>query len=63
MVLKATYKTDARNDSYLPRVVFIESVRTPFLQSNGMFRELLSVDLQRHALLGKICNFIFLYMI
>lgn len=40
------------NFSTLPRVVFVESARTPFLQSNGMFRELLSVDLQRYALLG-----------
>ncbi|KAL3072513.1 hypothetical protein niasHS_017487 [Heterodera schachtii] len=30
--------------------VLIDAVRTPFLQSNTTFRELLAVDLQRHAL-------------
>uniref|UniRef100_A0A914HDF2 acetyl-CoA C-acyltransferase n=1 Tax=Globodera rostochiensis TaxID=31243 RepID=A0A914HDF2_GLORO len=31
-------------------VVLLDAVRTPFLQSNTTFRELLAVDLQRHAL-------------
>ncbi|CAK5036015.1 unnamed protein product [Meloidogyne enterolobii] len=33
-----------------PNVVLIDAVRTPFVVSNTVFRELLAVDLQRHAL-------------
>lgn len=35
-----------------PNVVLIDAVRTPFVLSNTVFRELLAVDLQRHALKG-----------
>jgi len=35
-----------------PNVVLIDAVRTPFVVSNTVFRELLAVDLQRHALRG-----------
>lgn len=34
-------------------VVLIDAVRTPFLLSNGTYRDLMAVDLQRHALRCK----------
>lgn len=42
-------------------VVLINAVRTPFLLSNGAYRDLMAVDLQRHALrckffFEKICS-------
>ena len=46
-------KTESSSSSgKKPNVVLIDAVRTPFVLSNTVFRELLAVDLQRHALKG-----------
>lgn len=36
----------------VPNIVLIDAVRTPFVQSNTVYKELMSVDLQRRALQG-----------
>ena len=41
----------------MPNVVLVDAVRTPFVQSNGVFRDMMAVDLQRAALLGILFNF------
>jgi hypothetical protein len=35
-----------------PNVVLIDAVRTPFVTSNGVFKDMWAVDLQRTALNG-----------
>jgi hypothetical protein len=45
-------RVDSSSSSKKPDIVLIDAVRTPFVQSNTVFRELLAVDLQRHALKG-----------
>lgn len=35
-----------------PNIVLVDAVRTPFLQSRTMFKNMMAMDLQRAALLG-----------
>lgn len=37
-----------------PNIVLVDAVRTPFLQSRTMFKNMMAVDLQRAALLGIV---------
>jgi hypothetical protein len=45
-------KTEMPTKNKATNVVLLDAVRTPFVLSNTVFRELLAVDLQRHALKG-----------
>ena len=44
------------NQSQNRDIVLIEAVRTPFAISNGVFKDMWAVDLQRAALTGFITN-------
>nr|CAD2198995.1 unnamed protein product [Meloidogyne enterolobii] len=50
LVSNASITTQQQTQQTRPNVVLIDAVRTPFVVSNTVFRELLAVDLQRHAL-------------
>lgn len=38
----------------ISNVVVVDAVRTPFAVSNTVFKDLMAVDLQRHALKGSL---------
>uniref|UniRef100_A0A915D0E4 acetyl-CoA C-acyltransferase n=1 Tax=Ditylenchus dipsaci TaxID=166011 RepID=A0A915D0E4_9BILA len=47
---KASLPSHSRAQRTIPNVVLVDAVRTPFVVSNTVYKELMAVDLQRHAL-------------
>lgn len=52
--------TPTTNRQNTPNVVLIDAVRTPFVQSNGVFKDMWAVDLQRAALVGITLKILYL---